>query len=149
MRFKINNFIVATSKKIEQLKEQIAVPNSINQGKPNEYRWENKKREFTVFQTLLLKEKKDNEYYVVIDDIFVFIDLVEILKAFNGNKLNTNKEYIIDKKFTAKIVQKNGDMSLKIYFKNYSYALYLDKYECSSLAAKFSKILQRCEPWQE
>jgi len=130
MEFNIGDFRVYTSKKAEKTKEQ-------------------KIKEFSVFNGLNFLEKKDKKYYRVISDIFVFIDLIEILKAFNNNKLNTNKVYKIADSFTAETVQKNGEFYLKIYFKNYSYSLFLDKFECSSLAAKFSKILQRCEVWQE
>lgn len=149
MRFKIGDFIVFTEKKTEQLNEQIAVPTNLNAGKPSEYKWQYKTRDVNVFWGLSLLEKKDGKYYQVIDDLFDFIDLVEILRAFNGNKLDTKKIYQISDKFTAQTAQKNGSMSLSIHFKNYSYTLYLDKFECSSLAAKFTKILQRCEPWQE
>jgi hypothetical protein len=149
MTFKIDNFKVITGKKVEQLQDKIAVSTSIVSGKPDEFVWKNKKREFTIFQSLLLLEKTDNIYYQVISDIFVFIDLIEILKAFIGNKLDTKKEYKIEESFTAKTAQKNGNMSLKIHFKHYSYSLYLDKFECSSLAAKFLKISQRCEAWQD
>jgi hypothetical protein len=149
MEFRINDFTVYTDKKTEHLNEQIAVPTSLSSGKPSGYTWQHKTRDLTVFDGLNLLEKKDGKYYRVISDLFVFIDLIELLKAFNGNKLDTDKEYKISDRFTAKTASKNGKMSLKIHFKNYSYSLYLDKFECSSLAAKFSKILQRCEAWQE
>ena len=149
MEFKIGDFIVYTNKKVEEFGDQIAVPTKLRNGKPSDYRWEYKTRDLTVFYRLNLLEKKDGKYYGVIHDLFDFIDLIEVLKAFNGNKLNTEKEYNISDKFTAEIVQQDGNITLKIHFKNYSNSLYLDKFECSSLAAKFSKILQKCEPWQE
>ncbi|MBD3842458.1 MAG: hypothetical protein IE909_11340 [Campylobacterales bacterium] len=149
MQFDIGDFRVFTSKEIEQLNEQVAMPTSLKNGKPSEYVWQYKTREITVFSGLNLLEKEDGKYYRVINDIFVFIDLIEIFKAFIGNKLDTSKTYQIGDSFTAKTAQKDGNMSLSIHFKNYSYKLYLDKFECSSLAAKFSKILQRCEAWQE
>lgn len=144
-----NKFRVYTRKESEELNESIAVPTSIMSKKPSEYKWQHKKREFNVFDGLNLKEKKDGKYYRVINDIFDFIDLIELLKAFSSNKLDTEKEYNINDKFTAKTASKNGKISLKLHFKNYSYKLYLDKFECSSLAAKFGKILSRCEVWQE
>jgi len=101
-------------------------------------------KEYTLFKILYLK--KDQNYYNVLENIFVFIDLVEILKAFSGNRLNTQKEYRIANNFIAKTTQKDGNMYLKLHFKKND--IYLDKFECSSLAAKFSKILQRCEAWQ-
>lgn len=149
MQFNIGDFRVYTDTKTEQLQDKIAVPTSIRSGKPVEYKWKNKTREITVFSGLNLLEKKDNKHYRVLSDVFDFIDIIEILKAFNGNKLDTDKEYNINDNFTATTATKNKKVSLKIHFKNYSYSLFLDKFECSSLAAKFSKILQRCEAWQE
>lgn len=149
MEFKIGDFKVYTDKRTEDLDQQIAVPNSLKDGKPDKYTWKYKTREVTIFQGLALLETKDYTNYKVISDMFDFIDLIEILKAFSGNKLNTEKEYKINDRFIAKTASKNGKMSLSIQFKNYSYKLYLDKFECSSLAAKFSKILSRCEAWQE
>jgi len=149
MKYHIDDFIVTTSKKAEKLKDKIAVPGTIIQGKPSEFNWENKTREFTIFKYLSLLKKQEEKYYLVISDMFVFIDLIEILRAFTGNKLNVKKEYQIKDNFTANIVQKAGNLYLKIHFKDFPHNLYLDKFECSSLAAKFSKILQRCEPWQE
>ena len=138
-----------TKKETEFLDEQILVPTQLKNGKPAEYTWQEKARDFTVFDGLNLLEKEDDKYYRVISDIFDFIDLIELLKAFSGNKLNTKKTYQINDRFSAKTVQKDGNISLSLHFKHYSYKLYLDKFECSSLAAKFSKILQRCEAWQE
>jgi hypothetical protein len=149
MMFRIDNFVVSTDKKLEKLNEQVLVPYSLTNGKPSDYRREHKFREFTIFNGLNFLEKKDGKYYRVISDLFNFIDLIELLKAFNGNKLNTEKTYQIGTSFTAKTAQKDGNMSLSIHFTNYSYKLYLDKFECSSLAAKFGKILQKCEAWQE
>jgi len=147
---KFNDFIVQIESKTIETDEKIIAPVELERysSKPK-MGWKYKTKEITIFDSLAFKNKADKKYYVVISDIFVFIDLVEILKAFNGNKLNTEKEYKISDKFTAKTAQKNGDMYLKIRFKNYSNSLFLDKFECSSLAAKFSKILNRCEVWQE
>jgi hypothetical protein len=83
----------------------------------------------------------------VIDDLFELIDLIEILKGFSGNKLTTNKTYFIGD-VTAEVVQKDKVNYLLICFKDES-KLYLDKFECSSLAAKLSKATARCEAWQE
>jgi hypothetical protein len=149
MQFDIGDFIIFTEKKTEQLEEQIAVPTSLKNGKPSEYKWQHKTRDLTVFSELIFLEKKDDKYYKVIDNLFDFIDLIELFKAFNSNKLDTDKDYKINDSFTAKTASKNNKISLKIHFKNFSYSLYLDKFECSSLAAKFGKILQRCEAWQE
>lgn len=151
MRFKIGDFIVYTEKKIEELQETYQKPifESRYSKKPDRYIEAHKTREFVVFSGLNLLEKSDKKYYRVISDLFDFIDLIEILKAFTGNKLDTEKIYNVNDNFTAKVAQKNKKTSLSLHFKNYSYNLYLDKFECSSLAAKFSKILTKCEPWQE
>lgn len=151
MRFDIGDFRVYTKKQSEKLNETYCKPvfKYASSRKPDEYEEVNKNREFTVFDKLKLLNKENNEYYAVIDNIFDLIDLIEILKAFSGNKLTTNKIYNINNKFEAKIVTKNKKISLALHFKKYSYLIFLDKFECSSLAAKFSKILSRCEVWQE
>ena len=149
MEFKINNFIVYTDREKEELNEQIAVPTKIKNNKPSEYEWEYKTRDLTVFKGLLLLEKRDGRHYSVINDLFDFIDLIELLKAFSSKKLDVEKEYNINNKAAVKITQKDGKKYLSIHFTNYSYILYLDKFECTSYAAKFSKILSRCEAWQE
>lgn len=149
MDFKISNFIVCTEHKQEQLKDQIAAATAIKSGKPSVYEWQHKIREFNIFSALSLLEQKENKYYRVIDDMFEFIDLIEMLKAFNSNRLDTEKTYIIGDSFASKVVRKDEKYSLKIQFLNHKNILYLDKYECGALAAKFSKILQRCEAWQE
>jgi hypothetical protein len=151
MKFKIGDFIVFTEQKIIELEETYFKPIKLNYQKTKieEYQEAKKTKEITVFRGLSLLEKYDNKHYQVISDLFDFIDLIEILKAFSANKLDTTKIYQISDLFTAKIAQKDGNISLSIYFTNYSFNLYLDKFECSSLAAKFGKILQRVEAWQE
>jgi len=150
MRFIIDDFIIITDTKIIELDEKIITPTKVSyNNKPENYISKHKTKEITVFESLFFFEDENKKHYIVISDLFVFIDLVEILRAFNGNKLNTEKEYNLSDKFTAKIAQHKRDITLKIHFKNFSNSLYLDKFECSSLAAKFSKILQRCEAWQE
>ena len=150
MRFKIDDFVVKTDTKIIELNEKIIAPTKVSYNKkPEDYEVKFKTKEITIFDSLLYIEKEDKKYYSVIQDTFVFIDLIEILKAFSNNKLNTKIEYNLSDKFTAKIAQKDGDITLKIHFKNFSNSLYLDKFKCSSLSAKFTKILQRCEAWQE
>jgi len=148
MVFKFNNFIVYTEQKTVLLEEKIAAPQKIERGKTTNFEWENKTKEITIFNGLNLVEKKDNNYYRVINDLFDFIDFVEILKAHAGNKLDIEKEYKFNK-FFAKFTQKNGKKYISIHFKNYSYKLYFDQFEAMALAAKFSKILGRVEPWQE
>ena len=149
MKFQINDFLVFITNKTEKLSQEIGTVTLVNSGK-NQYSMKPKEREFHVFDTLKLIEKENNgEYYVVIKNVFDFIDLIEILKAFSNNKLDTQKEYSINNCFKAKIVQKDGNISLRIQFQNHSSILYYDKFESISLAAKFSKILQKCEAWQE
>ena len=150
MKFEIDDFVVYTKKMTETLDQMTLVPKKLSyqKTKVEEYELIPKTREFIVFHGLNLIEE-DGEYYRVIRDLFDFIDLIEILKAFSSNKLDTSKTYQIGDRFTAKTAQKDGNIRLSIHFKNYSYKLYLDKFECSSLAAKFGKILQRCEAWQE
>lgn len=151
MRFKIDDFIVITDIEIVELSEEMVVPTEVDKytKKPSGYVLRKKTKEITVFKSISYFDFDDKKYYLVIQDIFVFIDLIEVLKSFVSNKLNLQKEYNLSDKFTAKIAQKNGDITLKIHFKNFSNSLYMDKFECSSLAAKFSKILQRCEAWVE
>ena len=150
MTFEFDNFKVFTTNTHEQLEETYFKPYFSKYGtKPEGYKEVHKIREFTVFNGLNFKEEQDGKFYRVINDLFDFIDLIEVLKAFTGNKLDTDKTYKISDRFTAKIVQKNQKIYLSIHFTNYSNKLYLDKFKASSLSAKFSKILSRCEPWQE
>jgi len=158
MKFNLGDFIVFTERKTEKTKIRIKnkdkIPNKISSSILSYYDEEEddgeyKTREFSVFSHLNLINQKEKKYHKVIDNIFDFIDLIELLKAFNGNKLDTSKTYHIKDLFTAETAQKDGNISLSIQFKNYSYKLYLDKFECASLAAKFSKILSKCEAWQE
>jgi hypothetical protein len=152
MQFKIDNFIVFTKIKTEIFEgkeNKIFVPSGITNGRPSDFKSQQKKRDFVIFEKLQFLEFNKRKFYTVFSDLFVFIDLIEVMKAFNGNKLNTEKKYDFSDNFTARIAQKEGNITLEIHFKNYSNSLYLDKFECSSLSAKFSKILSRCEAWQE
>lgn len=153
MEFKIGGFYIRTDIKKLTLDEQIAVPQSIKFGKLADYKWEYKTRDINIFKCLLVKSKNEEEkYYPLINDVFDFIDLIEALKGFSGSKLMFNKEYKPNDKFTAKIVQEDGITRLCITFFSpnyYKFTYYFDKLECSMLAAKFSKVLQRVEAWQE
>ena len=154
MKYRIDNFEIRTKVIEEKTGGQIAVPTSLKNDRPSEYSWQDKTRNVTVFFELNLKGLKDGKYYRVISDMFIFIDFIEILKAFNTNKLDTSLIYtignsIIGNSFTAKTVQKNGYTRLFISFTNHQRELYLNKFDCSSLAAKFGKILQKCEAWQD
>jgi len=150
MIFKIdNNFLVITSRTTEKLKETIIVPQTIQNGKPFDYKNIPKTREFTTFTKLRLLHEGRQKFYAVITNIFNFIDLIEILKAYSSKKLDTENTYKPNDSFSAKVSQKNGKPSLEIRFKAWDYSQFFDRIECNILAAKFSKILQRCEPWQE
>jgi len=148
MIFKFNNFITVIENEKIELREKVAVAISINNGKPSNYKMLNKTREITVFKILSYLNLEDKKSYRVIDDIFDFIDLIEILKAYAGKRLEKDTIYKL-KQFTAKIAFKNDIPKIKITFNNFKNHLLLDKFECSSLAAKFQKITQRCEAWQE
>jgi len=147
MRFEIGDFAVKIEKKVEYLEDKVAVPKEIKLGRPAGFKLINKKRHLTVFDGLGLFDAESDYHVQVIYNLFDFIDLIEVLKAFNSNKLDTNKEYNINNKFTAKIAKKDEKITLKLQFENHPNIIYLDKFECSSLAAKFSKILQKCEAW--
>jgi hypothetical protein len=141
MIFKIKDFIVITDKKIEQLNEQYLKPSEIKNDKASGLRWEYKLREFNAFIDFYYIKNK------IISDIFEFIEFIELLKAFSSKKLEHNTEYKINRIVSARIVQKDRIYSLQITFHNQK--IYLSYFECSSLAAKLSKVLQRCEAWQE
>jgi len=149
MRFEVGDFAVKIEKKVEYLEDKIAVPGEIKLDRPARFKLINKKRYLTIFVGLGLFDAESDYHIQVIYNLFDFIDLIEVLKAFNSNKLDTNKEYNINNKFTAKIATKDKEITLKLQFENHPNIIYLDKFECSSLAAKFGKILQRCEVWQE
>lgn len=142
MYFNFDGFTVEISKKEEELNDRIAVPSEIKNGKAINYVWKYRTREFNVFSSLAYKSE------LVIDQLFDFIELVELLKAFSNNKLDTKKEYC-NNSFSAQIAQKDGEIFLKIEFAQNSQKKYFTKFECISIASKFSKILQRCEAWQE
>ena len=106
MKFEFNDFILYTSKRIEDLEDEIAVVTEISSNKPYKYEFKNKRREFTIFHSLCLFEKEERKHYQVISNIFDLIDLVEILKAFSSNKLSTNKEYNISDNSPLKQLKK-------------------------------------------
>jgi hypothetical protein len=147
--------IVVTEQKKVELDEKTAVPTEIRSSKPSDYEFRHKTREFSVFSGFYIYDSFHENYCKVIDDLFTIIDLVELLKAFNGNKLDANKDYyeIVDFENTilckAEVVSKDGRMSLRVWFAALKESFYIDKFECSSLAAKLTKILQKCEAWQE
>jgi predicted P-loop ATPase/GTPase len=148
--------IVVTEQKTIELDEEIIVPTKIGgYNKPSDYEFRHKTREFSVFSGFYIYDSFHEKYCKVIDDLFMIIDLVELLKAFNGNKLDANKDYyeIVDFENTilckAEVVSKDGKISLRVWFEKLKESFYIDKFECSSLAAKLTKILQKCEAWQE
>ena len=100
----------------------------------------------TFFSALALFSPADDTHYIVIKDQIDLIFLIEILKAFANNKLNTSKTYEYKDIFTAKTVQKNGVISLSLHFTNFP-PLYLDKFECNAIASSFQRVLSQCAIW--
>lgn len=150
MRYEIGNFIVYVDKCEEtDYRKRIAVPTEIKNGEPANYKWKYRTRKFITFNRLEIFNKVTQGYTEVTSDIFTFIDLIEILRAFATNKLIAGKMYQISNSFAARLVRKDGNIILGIHFEGLLYTLFFDKFECSSLASKFSKILQRCEVRQE
>ncbi len=150
--YKIDDFFLKTEVKKEIFEEKTTLPIKLSyqKTKVEEYELLNQFRRYTAFKSLSYRES-DSEHYQVIDDLLDMIELVEMLKSFNGNKLNVHKAYT-NPKFSAKVViQEKEEPYLSIIFTNFDRSLNLDKFECAALAAKFSKILQKCEiePWQE
>ncbi len=141
MIIEIGNFKVITRKQIEQLNEQIIVPYEIRNDKPANYTVNYKTREFTIFHQLSYKD------ILITEDLFNFIALIEAIKGFAGNRFMDGKTYIINKNISVKMTQQNKQKYLNLKFLRYS--LYLDKLECSILSSQLSKIIQKCEAWQE
>lgn len=148
MKFDLGDFLVYTETKKEEFAEIIAVPTNLSSGKPSDYKWQKKTRDFTVFEKLYFLNESKEKFILVTTDIFEFIDLIEVLKAYSAKRLEDRKVYNL-KRFEVKIVKKNDIPKLRISFANVERNILLDRFECSALAAKFSKILQRCESWQE
>lgn len=144
MLYKVSEFYLLTESKTEQLSEQIAKPQKIDSGRPTNYNWEHKTRDFVMLDRLYYQK------FLMLTDLFDFIDLIELLKAFANKKLDSNKEYKMNVHYSAQIVQKNGKVSLQLSIKGAKDSLFLDCFECIKLSAKFSKILAKCEPvWHE
>ena len=141
MKFNINDFTVITTKKTEQLQDQIIAPQGTKNGKPINYKVEHKTREFTIFHQLGFKG------VLVADDIFDFIALIEAIKGFSYNRFSDEKTYTINNNISAKMVQKDNLRYLKLELSKHT--LFLDKLACSILSAQLSKIVQKCEVWQE
>jgi len=100
----------------------------------------------TFFSVIALFNPADDMHHIVIQDQIDLIFLIEILKAFANNKLNTSKIYEYKDIFTAKTVQKNGVISLSLHFTNFP-SLYLDKFECNAIASSFQRVLSQCVIW--
>jgi hypothetical protein len=132
----INNFTIVTKSILISTGEEMIVPQSIKNGKPTDFHLKDKKRMIKIFEDISYNS------YMVIDNLFDFIEFIELLKAFSSNKLNTERTYKF-KYYEAKIVNKNKIFNLCLYLQKDK--IFLDKFETSSLAAKFSKILQKIE----
>jgi len=139
-----NGFIVITGKATEQLHEEIFKPTEISRSndKPTKYIKTRKTREFSIFDLLFWNGEQ------VIDDLFVLIDFIELLKAYNQKKLDPGETYKVGGYFIGKIVRNKQDKEvLEINFKNHTKLLHLDRFKCASIAAKIGKILQKCEAY--
>jgi len=106
--------------------------------------WKNKEKEIIVFSELCYGVE---ERPVIQNNIFQLIDFIELLKAFSSNKLQQKKDYRINENIVGRIGMKNGFVTLRLDFLHYD-PIRFEKYECSALAAKLSKILSKCEPWR-
>ena len=141
MKFNFNDFtVIAKQKNKIYSDEKIAIPTEIKNGKPHNYEIKHKTKTYSIFTSVIYKND------VFIDDIFDFIDLVEILKAFSSNKLNPDKKYKFNN-FDAKLTKQKNVFYLHFEIKE-EHKLYLDKFEATALAAKFSKILQKLDIFQ-
>ena len=117
MQFKIDNFII----EIEVKKES--------------------KREYYYFSIFGFSTGKG--YREISTNLFDVIDFIELLKSFIGNKLSTEKSYKIANS-SAQIKQRHKENFLHFSFK-FGNEIYLDKFECSKLAAKLQKVIQKVD----
>ncbi len=148
MQFEFNNYVVETRNQTVWLKEErIFVSKLDRNGKPEKYAHKHLTKEIILFDKLYFLEQYDETYYKVIDNIFDFIDYIEILKSFGYRQLVKDKIYNF-KNFSAELYEENKKVSLAITFTGFNTTFY-DKITCSLLVSKFQKILSRCEPWQE
>ena len=148
MKFTFDKYIIYTKPyEVELMEERVVVVQLDNRKKPSAYDFKNKIKEVMIFEKLAFFNKEDDYYYLIIDDVFDFIDYIEILKSFANNKLEKDITYKL-KNVTAKIVQKNKKICLLVKHKDIE-PIYYDKYDCSRISAKMLKILSRCEIWQE
>ncbi len=99
-----------------------------------------------IFKNLQIENEKI--FTSVTKDLFELIDLIEIMRAFTNNKLDTNKEYHLNNIFKAKFVQQDKKYYLAIQFVKTEKIFFFDKIETAIYVAKFSKIIQRCEAYQ-
>jgi hypothetical protein len=98
------------------------------------------------------REEKQTHYYFntlfyldtpIINNIFEFIKLIELLKLYNSNKLNKDEDYIINSQVNGSLKQKNGKVTLNLKFLDKN--IFLSKFECAGLIASFNKILSKLE----
>jgi len=97
--------------------------------------------EFDEFNKNTFTQLKLEDRTVVIpeDDIYSFIALTETFKFFIKNLLKKEIEYSYSA-FKAKVVEKNGIVSLRIIFKNSPKPLYFLKIDCQIYSVFFSKF---------
>jgi len=146
----IDDFIVYTEKKEELISDKYYIQKNIEKsyGSGYEQTYCPKTRDITIFKCLDYLETTEQRYITLIDNIFDFIEIIEFMKGFSSNKLTTDKIYYRNN-FTITMSDISGIKKLNIKFKKNPNSFFLEKMECILLAAKFSKILSRCEAWQE
>jgi hypothetical protein len=120
-------------------KTQTIKPHGIKNEKPNNYKIDNDYRNYNKF---IYFSYNNN---VLTKDIFDLIEFAEVLKAFNGNKMDTSRLYDFSF-FTAKIKSEDQKVTLSIMIKSFSNLYFkFDKLEAQILAAKISKVLSKLE----
>jgi mRNA-degrading endonuclease HigB of HigAB toxin-antitoxin module len=144
MQFQFNNFVLFTEQVVQQLADEYIVPTKVEYLKPKDYKKIYKTKTITVLDKVGFLNSTTNKYILVFDNLFDFIDFIEILKAFSNKKLDS-KIYKL-KKFEATIKQKDNNHYLAVTFTDLD-VVYYDKFESLALASKFQKIISRCEAW--
>ncbi|MEA2011881.1 MAG: hypothetical protein U9O87_02170 [Verrucomicrobiota bacterium] len=140
MTFEFDGYTIATEQINLQLNETYFAPTKIKLGRPGEFVKKHKSKEVTQFAGLYYKRN------IVTENLFYFIDLIEILKAYSNKKLELRKEYKFEN-FNAKIVssQKDKTEHLRINFYRGDQRVYYHKFDCMRLSAKMNKVLSKCE----
>lgn len=139
MTFKFNDFTIETTTNTQVFRTQTIKPQGVKNEKPNNYKIENDYRNYNKLASFLYNDN------VLTKDIFDLIEFTEVLKAFNGNKMDTSRQYDFSF-FTAKIKPDEQKVVLSIMIKAFSNLYFkFDKLEAQILAAKISKVLTKLE----